>query len=168
MTLQNIMGHVRRACDDYKMIVPGCKILVGVSGGKDSLTLLAALAAMRRFYEPSYSLAAATVDLGFKEFDASGVAAYCKNLNVPFELIKTDIADVVFNVRKEKNPCALCSKMRKGALNDHAKKIFAGRVAYGHNRDDVLHTFFLSLFYEGRIHTCAPVTYLSRTDLHVV
>jgi len=168
MTLQHLLSYMRRACDDYHMIAPGDKIAVGVSGGKDSLTTLAGMAAMRRFHQSSYTLTAITVDLGFPGFDTAPVREYCDKLEVPYTVVPTDIADIVFNIRKENNPCALCAKMRKGALNDAAIRSGVTKVAYGHNRDDLIHTFFLSLFYEGRMHTCEPVTYLSRTNLHCI
>ncbi|MDR1664614.1 MAG: tRNA 2-thiocytidine biosynthesis TtcA family protein [Clostridiales bacterium] len=168
MNLQQILSHVRRACEDYRMIPPGEKIAVAVSGGKDSLTLLAALAAMRRFYPNAYTLEAITVDLGFSEFDTAGIEAYCAEISVPYTVLRTDIGRVIFEERREPNPCSLCAKMRKGALNAEALRRGVTRIAYGHNRDDIIHTFFMSLFYEGRLHAPEPVTFLDRTGLYAI
>jgi tRNA(Ile)-lysidine synthase TilS/MesJ len=168
MKLQQLLSYARRACDDYSMIEAGDHIVAAVSGGKDSLAMLTVLAAMRRFYPKPYTLSAVTVHPGFDNFGLSPVAAYCEGLDVPYTVLQTDIGNVVFNERAEKNPCSLCAKMRKGALNDEAKRIGASRVAYGHNRDDIIHTFFMSLFLEGRLHTPSPVTYLDRTGLYSI
>ncbi len=150
------------------MINPGDHIVAAVSGGKDSLAMLASLAAMRRFYPKPYTLSAVTVHPGFENFDLSPVAAYCETLGVPYTVLRTDIGKIVFEDREEKNPCSLCAKMRKGALNGEALRLGAVRVAYGHNRDDIIHTFFMSLFLEGRINAPAPVTYLDRTGIYSI
>ena len=168
MKLSRLLSYVRKAADDYQMINDGDKIAVALSGGKDSLSLLVALAHLRKFYPKSFDLCALTVSLGFDGMDFSGVKEICDALSVPCQIIETDIGDVVFNERREKNPCALCSKMRKGALNDVASSLKINKVALGHNKDDVIETFFLSLFYEGRLHTFSPVTYLDRTDLYYI
>ncbi|MCD8214402.1 MAG: tRNA 2-thiocytidine(32) synthetase TtcA [Clostridiales bacterium] len=165
MKLQRLLSYVRRAVDEYNMIEEGDKIAVGVSGGKDSLALLTALNNLAIFYPKHFSLCGVCVDLGFQGTDFSGIEAYCRGLEVPLYIKHTDIGNIVFNERKEKNPCSLCSKMRKGALHDAVKKLGFNKVALGHNRDDVIETFFMSLFYEGRIHTFSPVTYLSRKEL---
>lgn len=166
--LQRILGFTRRAVDDYHMIEPGDRIAVGVSAGKDSLTLLTALAALRRFYPIPYELCAITVDMGFAGADFTPIADYCKELDVPYRVVPSDIAEVVFNIRKEKNPCALCANMRRGALNAAAKEWGCRRVALGHHFDDVVNTFMLNLFFEGRIGCFSPVTYLSRADLYLI
>ena len=150
------------------MVAPGDNIAAAVSGGKDSLAALTALAALRRFYPKKFTLAAITVDLGLPGFDVSAVAEFCAGLNVPYSVVKTDIGPVVFEERKEKNPCSLCAKMRKGALNNEALRMGCNRVAYGHNRDDFLNTFLLSLFYEGRLNTLEPVTWLDRSGLYAI
>jgi tRNA(Ile)-lysidine synthase TilS/MesJ len=168
MNLQQLLSYSRRACEDYSMINAGDHIVAAVSGGKDSLAMLASLAAMRRFYPKPFTLSAVTVHPGFDNFDLSSVSHYCDSINVPYTVLQTDIGNVVFNERAEKNPCSLCAKMRKGALNDEALRIGATRVAYGHNKDDIIHTFFMSLFLEGRLHTPAPVTFLSRTGLYAI
>ncbi len=168
MTLQRLMSYVRRAVDDYGMIEEGDKIAVGISGGKDSLTLLNALAGMRRFYPKKYELVAVTIDLGFKNLNFDKIQEMCDNLSVPYHIVHTDIADIVFNSRKESSPCSLCAKMRKGALNDAMKEIGCNKIAYAHHKDDVVETMLMSLIYEGRFHTFSPVTYLDRMDLKVI
>jgi tRNA(Ile)-lysidine synthase TilS/MesJ len=150
------------------MIEDGDKIAVGISGGKDSLTLLTALAHMRRFYPKKYELVAITIDLGFNNLNLDKITEFCKDLDVEYVIVKTDIAQIVFEERKEKSPCSLCAKMRKGALNDAMKAKGVNKIAYAHHKDDVVDTMMMSLIYEGRFHTFAPVTYLDRTDLHVI
>ncbi len=166
--LQRILSFTRRALDDYHMIRPGDTVAVGVSGGKDSMTLLTALAALRRFYPIPFSLCAIAVDMGFPGSNFDPVAAYCDTLRVPFHLVRSDIAAIVFDIRKEKNPCALCANLRRGALHRTAVEMGCQRVALGHHFDDVVDTFMLNLFYEGRLGCFAPVTYLSRTDLYLI
>ncbi len=168
MELQKLLSHVRRACDNYNMIDEGDNIAVGISGGKDSLALLVALAHLRRFYPKKFNVRGITVSLGFPNFDLSSVYRLCEKLDVQFDVIETDIGKIVFEDRKESNPCALCSKMRKGALNSEAVKLDCNKVALGHNKDDVLQTFFLSLFYEAQIHTFSPVTYLDRKNVTLI
>ena len=166
--LQRILSFTRRAVDDYHMIEAGDKIAVGISGGKDSMTLLAALAAMRRFYPIPYELCAITVDMGFEESDFSPVAAFCEQLGVEYRIVPTDIAKIIFDIRKEPNPCSLCSKMRRGVLHSTAKEMGAKRVALGHHFDDAVDTFMLNLFFEGRIGCFSPVSYLSRSDIYLI
>lgn len=170
MTLQQILSPVRKAVDDYKMINDGDKIAVGLSGGKDSITLLSALAALRRFYPNKFDVVAVTVDMGL-DYDKAELAAitdYCKKINVEYYVEKTQIAEVVFDVKKEKNPCSLCANMRRGALNGTAVKLNCNKVALGHHGDDLIETFFLSMAYEGRLSTFSPVTYLQRADVTVI
>ena len=166
--LQRILSFVRRAVDDYKMIAEGDKIAVGVSGGKDSLTLLAALAALRRFYPSRFDLVAVTVDMGFEGVNLSPIADFCRALDVPFLIEKTDIAKVIFDVRHETNPCSLCAKMRRGALHARAKAEGCNKIALGHHFDDAVETFMLNLFHEGRLGCFSPVAYLSRRDLTLI
>lgn len=166
--IQRILSFARRALDDYHMIVPNCKIAVGISGGKDSMTLLAALSELRRFYPIPYDLCAITVDMGFKGSDFSPIAAYCEKIGVEYRVEKTDIAEIIFDIRKEPNPCSLCSKMRRGVLHAIAKEMGADRVALGHHFDDAVDTFMLNLFFEGRLGCFSPVSYLSRTDLTLI
>lgn len=166
--LQQVYSLVRKAIDDYNMIAQGDKIAVGISGGKDSLTLLCALQGLRRFYPLSFELCAVTVDLGFDNLNLDKIKELCNSYDVEYHIIKTDIAKVIFDERKESNPCSLCAKMRKGALNDAMKAIGCNKVAYAHHKDDVVETMMMSLVYEGRFHTFRPVTYLDRTDITVI
>ncbi len=168
MQLQQVLSLVRKAVDDYGMINEGDKIAVGISGGKDSLTLLYALSKLRRFYPKPFELYAITVDLGFDNLNLEGIEKLCEELEVPYKIVKTDIAKIVFEDRKESNPCALCAKMRKGALNDAMKEKGINKIAYAHHKDDVVDTMMMSLIFEGRFHTFSPVTYLDRTDLYVI
>lgn len=170
MTLQQILSPLRKAVDDYEMIKEGDKIAVGLSGGKDSLTLLCALAGLRRFYPQKFELVAVTVDMGL-DYDIAEINAlkeFCKNLNVEYHIEKTQIAEVVFDIKKEKSPCSLCANMRRGALNSTAVKLGCNKVALGHHGDDLIETFMLSLTYEGRLSTFSPVTYLERANLTVI
>lgn len=168
MKLQQVLSRVRKAVDDYNMIEEGDCIAVGISGGKDSLTLLHALAALRRFYPKKFTLKAITVDLGFDNMKLDEITAMCKELDVEYHIEKTDIAQIVFDERKESSPCSLCAKMRKGALNEAIKAMGCNKVAYAHHKDDVVETMLLSLFYEGRFHCFSPVTYLDRSDVIVI
>ena len=168
MTLQQVLSQVRRAADDYEMIQDGDKIAVGISGGKDSLTLLYALSTLRRFYPHPFELHAVTVDLGFENLNLGKIEALCKELDVPYTIVPTQIASIVFDQRKEKNPCALFAKMRKGALNEAIRGAGCNKIAYAHHKDDVVETLMLSLIYEGRFHTFAPVTFLDRMNLTVI
>ncbi len=167
MKLQQLLSYTRRAIDDYHMIKENDKIAVGISGGKDSLTLLYALAELRRFYPVPFELIAISVNLGY-DIDYTKVRELCAKLNVEFHVVETQIAEVVFDVRKETNPCSLCSKMRKGAFNEEAKKLGCNKLAYAHHKDDVIETMLMSLLYEGRFHTFAPVTYLDRMDITLI
>ncbi|MBR2354040.1 MAG: tRNA 2-thiocytidine(32) synthetase TtcA [Clostridia bacterium] len=166
--IKRVLSYVRRAVDDYDMIREGDKIAVGVSAGKDSLALLCAMAELRRFYPKPFELCAVTVDMGFEGMDFSGIQALCDELEVPYHIIHTEISKIIFDVRKEKNPCSLCAKMRRGALYRGAKELGCTSVALGHHFDDVVETFMLNLFYEGRIGCFQPVTYLSNTDIYMI
>lgn len=168
MTLQQLYSFTRRAIDDYQMIEAGDKIAVGISGGKDSLTLLYALAGLRRFYPKKFDIEAVTVDLGFENLNLSEIQTLCDELNVHYTIVKSEIAKIVFEDRKESNPCSLCTKMRKGALNEAIKAIGCNKVAYAHHKDDVVETMLLSLIFEGRFHSFSPKTYLDRMDLTVI
>lgn len=168
MELQRVLSLVRKAVDDYEMINEGDKIAVGISGGKDSLTLLMALSHLRRFYPKHFELYAITADLGFNNLNLDKIKDFCKDLDVEYIIVKTDIAQIVFEERKESNPCSLCAKMRKGALNDEIKKHGINKMAYAHHKDDVIDTMMMSLIYEGRFHTFSPITFLDRTNLYVI
>lgn len=163
--MKEILGCIRRADQDFGMIKAGDKVAVGVSGGKDSMLLLYAMALYRKFCPEPFELEAITLKLGLEPFDVSEIQALCDRLNVPYIVKETDIAKVIFEERKEKNPCSLCSKMRRGALNDLCVERGINKLALGHHRDDAEETLLLSLFYEGRLHTFQPVTYLSRTGI---
>lgn len=168
MTLQRLLSHTRRAVDHYHLIDEGDKIAVGISGGKDSLTLLYALHGLRRFYPKHFELVAVTVDLGLPDFDTSEIENLCAQLSVPYHKVKTEIYQIIFDARHETNPCSLCAKMRKGALNDEIRHLGCNKVAYAHHMDDIIETFLMSLIYEGRINTFAPNTHLDRTGLQVI
>jgi len=168
MKLQQVFSYVRKAVDDYHMIEENDKIAIGISGGKDSLTLLYALHGLKRFYPIPFEIHAVTVDLGFNNLDLSKIEALCKELDVEYTIVKTDIAQIIFDERKESNPCSLCAKMRKGALNTAIKEAGCNKVAYAHHKDDVVETMLMSLIYEGRFHTFSPVTYLDKMDLTVI
>ncbi len=168
MELQRLLSLTRKALDDYNQINDGDKIAVGISGGKDSLTLLYALSELRRFYPHKYELIGITVDLGLPGFETSGISELCNKLDVPYHVVKTDIYDIIFNRRKESNPCSLCSKMRKGSLNEAILNLGCNKVAYGHHKDDIVETYLMSLIYEGRFHTYKPVTFLDRTGITAI
>ena len=167
--MEHILSLVRRCVEDYDMIAPGDRVAVGVSGGKDSLTLLAALARLRTFYPIPFTVEAFTLDMGHADGRAGmcfdGVADFCRELDVPFTLLPSEIHHVIFDLRKEKNPCSMCAKMRRGALHNALKEHGISKIALGHHYDDAIETFFLSLFYEGRLSCCQPVTYLDRTGI---
>lgn len=168
MKLQQILSLTRKAIDDYHMIEPGDKIAIGISGGKDSLTLLYALHGLKRFYPIPFELCAVTVDLGFDNLNLDKIKELCASLEIEYHIIKTDIGQIIFEDRKESNPCSLCAKMRKGALNDAMKATGCNKVAYAHHKDDVVETMLMSLIFEGRFHTFSPVTYLDRMQLTVI
>ncbi len=168
MKLQKLYSLTRQAIERYQMIEAGDKIAVGLSGGKDSFALLYALSGLRTFYPKPFYLEAIIVDLGFSKMDFSSVTELCKKLAVPCHVVSTKIADIVFEKRNEKNPCSLCAKLRKGALNEKAHTLGFQKIAYAHHQDDVIETLLLSLFYEGRFSCFSPVTFLERTKLTVI
>ena len=163
--MQRMLSLFRSCVDDYQMIESGDRIAVGVSGGKDSLTLLVLLAELRKFYPRPFDLEAFSVDMGLGGMDFAPVAALCGKLEVPFHRIETQIGPVLFQYRKEKNPCSLCAKMRRGALGQAITEAGIHKIALGHHRDDAVETFLLSLIWEGRISCFEPVTYLDRTGV---
>ena len=165
---QHLLGTVRRAVTDYDMIHSGDKIAVGMSGGKDSTLLLYALSELRRFDGFDFDLCAITVDMGLPGMDFAPMTDLCERIGVPYHTVKTDIAKIVFEERREKNPCSLCAKMRRGALHGEAKTRGCNKLALGHHNDDVVDTFMLNLVHEGRLGTFEPVTYLSRRDLTMI
>lgn len=166
--MKRLLSFVRRAVDDYSMIEDGDKIAVGVSGGKDSLALLSALAELRRFYPKSFDVVAVTVDMGFPDSDFSPIRDFCNSISVDFRLIKTDIAKIIFDIRRESNPCSLCAKMRRGSLHAAAQELGCNKVALGHHYDDAVETFIMNLFFEGRLGCFSPVTYLSNRKITLI
>jgi len=166
--MKSILGPMRRAILEFNQIQNGDKICVGVSGGKDSLVLLYALSEYRKFKDAKFDLVAVSIDQSNGNTNFDEVKELCKTIAVPYKVVNAPIFDVIFNLRKEKNPCSLCATMRRGALNNAAKEFGCNKVALAHHKDDLLQTFFLSLFHEGRLSTFLPVTYLSKMDLHVI
>ncbi len=167
--MNRILSLVRRCVEDYEMIAPNDRVAVGVSGGKDSLMLLTALAKLREFYPIPFEVEAITLDMGHADgrpgMDFTPVARYCQELGVPYTLIPSEIHHIIFDVRKEKNPCSMCAKMRRGALHNAIREQGITKIALGHHFDDAVETFFLSLFYEGRLSCFQPVTYLDRMGI---
>lgn len=166
--MRHMLSLVRKAVQDYDMIAEGDSVCVGISGGKDSMALLTVLASLRRFYPKKFDLKAVTISMGFENMDFSAVADYCKKIGVEYEICDTKIKEIVFDIRQEKNPCALCANLRRGALNDYAKQIGCNVVALGHHRNDVIETAFLSLSYEARFYCFDPKTYLDRCGVTVI
>ena len=168
MKLQKLYSVTRQAIEAYQMIQAGDHIAIVLSGGKDSLALLYALSGLRQFYPHSFSLEAIIVHLGFLEMDFSSIMELCTKLQVPCSLVETQISEIVFEERKEKNPCSLCAKLRKGALYKKASSLGCNKIAYAHHFDDVVETVLLSLLYEGRFSCFSPVTFLNQTGLTVI
>ena len=166
--MQKITSKIRRCCQEYNLIDEGDKIAVGLSGGKDSLVLLTALAQLRRYYPKKFEVIAITIDLFNGNTNLSKLREYCEQIGVEFKAVNSQIYDVVFEVRKESNPCSLCAKLRRGILNNTARELGCNKVALGHHMDDLIHTFLLSMFYEGRLSTFMPNTYLSDVQLNVI
>ena len=168
MELQQILSLTRKCIDKFKLIENNDVIAVSCSGGKDSLTLAVALNALKRFYPLHFAVKVVSVDPGFNNMDFDGLKAFFDKENMEFHVIKTNIAEIVFDIRKESNPCALCSKMRKGAINPFIKQLGCNKIALGHNKDDLIETMLMSLIYEGRINTFKPISYLDRTDVTAI
>ena len=166
--MQKLMSQVRKCVRDYNMLEPGDRVVAGVSGGKDSLALLRLMAELRDHSPVPFSLHAVTLDMGYEEMDFSPVADLCARLKVPYTVKQTQIREIVFDIRKEENPCALCAKLRRGILNDAALELGANKVALGHHYDDAIETFLLSIIYEGRLSSFLPVTYMDRTGLTLI
>ncbi len=166
--MQKILGGLRKVCQENNLIENGDKIAVGVSGGKDSLVLLSALARYRNFSNEKFDIIAISVDLSNGKMDYSNIEKFCEELNVPFYLVPSNVFEVVFDLKNERNPCSLCANMRRGILNSKAKELGCNKVALGHHQDDLIETFIMSLFFEGRLSTFKPKSYLSKTDLYVI
>ncbi len=163
--LNEFTGLVRRCVDDYGMLCEGDRVAVGISGGKDSLVLLLAMRHLQSYYPARFELEALTADLGFEGMDFEPIADLCAELGIPYTRIKTDIREIVFDVRQESNPCSLCAKMRRGALNTAVRERGCNKLALGHHFDDAADTFLMSLVFEGRLNCFKPVTYMSRADV---
>lgn len=166
--MKKILGALRRADERFSMIESDDRIAVGLSGGKDSMLLLKALSLYRLFSKKNYTLDAVCVDLGFGNYDTAFMAEYCKGLDVPFHLVPTRIGEIVFDVREEKNPCSLCSKLRKGALYRKAQDLGCNKTAFAHHMDDVIETFMLNLLFAGRVATFSPKAFLSRRRITLI
>lgn len=166
--MQRMLSYIRKAIDDYSMIEDGDKIAVGLSGGKDSITLLMGLKALQRFYDKKFDLIAISVNPGFDFFNSKFLQATCDRIGVQYVEEKTHIKEIVFDIRKEKNPCSLCANLRRGILNSVAIREGCNKIALGHNEDDVLETFFLNLLYGGSIGTFAPKSYMDRSGITLI
>lgn len=165
--MRRVTSLVRRAIEEYDMIKEGDRVAVGISGGKDSLVLAAALAEISRYYPKKFSVIGLTLDMGYNS-DYSKIKDFCESFRIEHKVKYTNIKEVIFDYRKESNPCSLCAKMRRGALNDFAIELGCNRVALGHHNDDVIETFMLSLLYEGRVNCFSPVTYLDRSGIYQI
>lgn len=166
--MQRILGYMRKAIDDYNMISDGDRIAVGLSGGKDSTTLLIGLKNLQRFYPKKFELVAVSINPGFEEFNSELLSNLCNKLDVKFIEEKSHIKEIVFDIRKEKNPCSLCANLRRGIINSVALRENCNKIALGHNEDDVLETFFLNLLYGGSINTFAPSSYMDRSKITLI
>ena len=166
--MKKTLGCIRKADTDFQLIGDGDRIAVGVSGGKDSLLLLHALSLYRKFSHKNFTVTAVTVTLGLEPFELSGIQALCEELEIPYIVKKTQIGEIIFDYRKEKNPCALCAKMRRAVLAKACQELGCNKLALGHHREDVIETLLMSLFYEGRFHTFHPKTLMSRTGITVI
>lgn len=165
---KRILGQTRKAIEDYEMIQDGDRIAVGVSGGKDSTTLLMALRRLKDFLPVKFELEAVTVSLGFDDFDLTPVKELCKDLDIRYTIEDTQIGKIIFEARDEKSPCSLCANMRRGALNNAAVALDCNKVALAHHYDDVIETAIMSTFYEGNFRCFSPVTYLEKKKLYVI
>ena len=168
--MQKLLSHMRAACQQYEMIKEGDRIAIGVSGGKDSMALLAGMANLRRFYPEKFEIVAITLDPRFNNVDGdfSAIEELCKKLDVEYVIKRTQLAEVIFDIRKESNPCSLCARMRRGALHDAAIEHGCNKIALGHHLDDVAETFIMNLFNGGTLDCFMPVTYLSRKDIYMI
>ncbi len=168
--MQKLLSHMRAACQQYEMISEGDRIAIGVSGGKDSMALLASMATLRRFYPAKFDIVAITLDprFGGVDTDYSEIEKLCKKLEVEYVIKRTQLAEVIFDIRKESNPCSLCARMRRGALHDAAKEHGCNKIALGHHLDDLAETFIMNLFNGGTLDCFMPVTYLSRKDIYMI
>lgn len=166
--MQKILGYMRKAIDDYNMIQDGDKIAIGLSGGKDSITMLLGFKNLQRFYPKKFDIIAITINPGFNGFNIDFLKNLCFELNIPLIIEDGHIKEIVFDIRKEKNPCSLCANLRRGMLNSIAQREGCNKIAVGHNEDDVLETFLMNLFYAGSINTFAPISYMDRSEMTLI
>ena len=166
--MQKILSHMRKAIEDYNMIEENDKIAICLSGGKDSITLLHAFKALQRFYPKKFDIIAISIDPGFEFFDTDFLQNMCNELEIPLFIEKSNAKEIVFDIRKEKNPCSLCANLRRGIINSIAIREGCNKIALGHNEDDVLETFLLNLFYTGSINTFSPVSYMDRSKITLI
>lgn len=166
--MRKILSLMRKAIEEHSLLEEGDKVAVGLSGGKDSLSLLVALKEYQKYIFPKFELVAISVDLTNGQNDFSDLKDFCEKLEVPLTIVPSNVFEIVFDIRKEKNPCSLCANLRRGLLNSKAKELGCNKVALGHHRDDLIETFLLSLFFEGRLSTFKAKTYLSKTDITVI
>ena len=166
--MQKILGYLRKAIENYNMIEEGDKIAIGLSGGKDSITLLMGLKALQRFYPKHFTIIAVSVNPGFEFFDTTFLQNICQNIGIEYIEVESHIKEIVFEIRKEKNPCSLCANLRRGILNSTAIQHNCNKIALGHNEDDVLETFFLNMLYAGNLSTFSPVSYMDRSKITLI
>ena len=166
--MQRILSYMRKAIEKYNMIEENDKIAICLSGGKDSITMLHAFKSLQRFYPKKFEIIAISIDPGFDFFDTSFLKEMCDNLEIPLFIEKTHAKEIVFDIRKEKNPCSLCANLRRGAINSVAIREGCNKIALGHNQDDVLETFLLNLLYTGNIGTFSPVSYMDRSKITLI
>ncbi len=166
--MQRILSYMRKAIEKYNMIEEGDKILIGLSGGKDSITLAMGLKALQRFYPKKFDMICASINPGFDFFDSDFLKSTCEKIGIPFIEEKSHIKEIVFDIRNEKNPCSLCANLRRGILNSVAQREGCNKIALGHNEDDVLETFFLNLLYAGNLNTFAPISYMDRSKITLI
>ena len=166
--MQKILSHMRKAIEEYHMIEENDKIAVCLSGGKDSITLLHAFKNLQIFYPKHFDIIAVSVNPGFEFFDTNLLKNICNDINVPLYIEESHAKEIVFDIRKEKNPCSLCANLRRGVINSVSIKQGCNKIALGHNQDDVLQTFLLNLFYTGNIGTFAPMSYMDRSKITLI
>ena len=166
--MQRILSHMRKAIEEYKMIEEGDKIAICLSGGKDSITMLHAFKSLQKFYPNNFEIIAISIDPGFEFFDTEFLKSICDNLEIPLYIEKSNAKEIVFDIRKEKNPCSLCANLRRGVINSIAIREGCNKIALGHNQDDVLETFLLNLLYTGNISTFSPVSYMDRSKITLI
>ncbi len=166
--MQKILSHMRKAIEEYNMIEENDKIAICLSGGKDSITMLHAFKSLQRFYPKKFNIIAITIDPGFEFFDKNFLQEICKQLEIPLYIEKSNAKEIVFDIRKEKNPCSLCANLRRGVINSVAIREGCNKIALGHNQDDVLETFLLNLLYTGNIGTFSPKSYMDRSKITLI